>query len=272
MDRWPIIGGAARRGGKAVNHLLYREAGVAAVVDGQVAVKLSPSVFSGGAYAFDRKLTAELKRLAAPGRDFVDAGAHMGMASLVYAAFAGAGTRIVALEPNPHAFPLLVENSRVNAMRIECFPLALGAEVGAVNFYADGTNPNASLSEDAPKRYWYWETREKPAMKALPATMTTLDRFCAALGLSPGLIKLDVEGAELPALKGAAETLRKHRPAILLETHVFAWQSFGYDRQALEDEIAVHGYRICDGLGQPFHGPLGSGPERDNNHFLLLPA
>ncbi len=271
LGRWPLIGNAARRSGKALNDWLYREAGVTAMVDGQIAIKLAPSAFSGGAYAFDPRLTAELKRLALPGRDFVDAGAHVGVASLVYAAFAGAGPRIVAFEPNPNVFPLLVENSRVNAMRVECFRVALGAEVGTVNFFADGRNPNASLSEEAPKRYWYWEAREKPAMKASHVTMTTLDRFCAALGLVPGLIKLDVEGAELQVLKGAAETVRKHRPAILMETHVFAWESFGYNREALENEIAALGYRICDGQGEPFDGPLGSGPEKDNNHFVLLP-
>jgi uncharacterized membrane-anchored protein len=35
----------------------------------------------------------------------------------------------------------------------------------------------------------------------------------------PHVIKIDVEGAELDVLKGAAETLRTYKPHILLATH-----------------------------------------------------
>ena len=271
MGEWPILGPTVRRGGRMLNQWMYREGGVPATVDDRVVIRMSPLAFSGGAYGFDPRLTEELSRLAKPGRHFLDAGAHMGVASLVYAALAGGDARVAAFEPNPNVFPLLVENSRVNAMRVECFRLALGAEVGAVSFFADGTDPNASLSGEAPGKYWYWENREKPAMRRCEVTMTTVDRFCAAVGLAPGVIKLDVEGAELHVLKGAAGTIRSHRPLILMETHVFAWESFGYDRAALEAEIRGLGYDVRDGLGQPFDGPLGAGAEKDNNHFLLVP-
>jgi FkbM family methyltransferase len=270
MGEWPLVGPAIRGGGHALNEWLNRD-GVSALVDGEVKLKLSPRAFSGGAYGFDPRLVAELKQVAAPGRDFVDAGAHMGIASLIYAHFAGPEARIVAFEPNPNAFPLLVENSYVNGMRLECFRLALGAEVGNADFYFDGTNPNASLSREAPGKYWYWEDRKKPELCAAPVAVTTIDLFCAALGLQPGVIKLDVEGAEFQVLLGARQTIQSLRPAILLETHVFAWDSFGYDRETLEALIAEYDYKICDSEGRMHLAPLGNGPERDNNHFLLLP-
>jgi len=45
----------------------------------------------------------------------------------------------------------------------------------------------------------------------------TIDSICDTLGLSPGFIKLDIEGAELLALRGAEATLKNCRPIVLLE-------------------------------------------------------
>jgi hypothetical protein len=48
--------------------------------------------------------------------------------------------------------------------------------------------------------------------------LVTIDALIAQRGLRPpNLVKVDVEGAELDALKGMAETLRTHRPTVLYE-------------------------------------------------------
>lgn len=62
------------------------------------------------------------------------------------------------------------------------------------------------------------------------------------LGLtSCDLIHLDIEGWELPALKGAEKTVSNHRPVIALE-----WMShgerFGFKDSDLEDWLACRGY------------------------------
>jgi len=271
IDRVPGLGPALRRAGRAVNNLVYEDVGVPARVDDSVDLRLSPRSFSGGAYTFDPRLTSELIRIAQPGRHMLDAGAHVGIASLMYAQLAGAGTRVIAFEPNPHVYPLLWENSRINHMRVECYQIALGRETGATSFYVSGKDPNASLSCDAPGNYWYWADKAKPTMEQISVGLTTIDGFCDAVGFRPGFIKLDVEGAELQVMQGAERTLREWRPSILLETHVFAWPSFGYGRDDLETIIGKFDYEILDTAGNAFRGRLGDGPEADNNHYLLRP-
>jgi hypothetical protein len=101
--------------------------------------------------------------------------------------------------------------------------------------------------------------------------MTTLDLICDAIDVKPGVIKLDVEGAELSVLRGATRVIEKYRPTILMETHVFAWPSFGYDQNDLARAISDLSYKVLDTWGNPITRPLGEGPERDNNHFLLVP-
>ena len=272
IDRLPFLGGWVRTAGRFLNAWRFRDTGVDARIDGEVDLRLSPLAFSGGAYAFDPRLTREIRMLAEPSRDFLDVGAHVGIASLLYARFTDRSARIAAFEPNPNVFPLLFENNRVNGMPIEVYRLALSDTIGMTSFFVDGNDPNASLSREAPGRYWYWEGKDKPVMTSCSVPVSTIDAFCAATGFRPGLIKLDVEGAELQAIRGASKTLRDDRPLILMETHVFAWESFGYRREDLEQAIKEAGYRVCDEHGNPFDGPLGSGPERDNNHFILRPA
>ena len=269
LDGLPIVGSLVKNTAKLVNQVLYSDTGLPASVDGQVNIKLSPRTFSGGYYGFDPKLTEELKLLAEPGRHFLDVGAHVGIASLIYTALVKTETRIAAFEPNPQVYPLLFANILVNGMHVEIFRMALNDQIGVTKFFFDGNDPNASLASDAPGKYWYWEDKPKPIMQECQVPMTTIDAFCQALSFQPGLIKLDVEGAELPVLKGAVQILKQYRPYIILETHVFAWESFGYTSEDLEKFIRDQGYQIYAPDGSVFDGVLGSGSEKDNNHYIL---
>jgi FkbM family methyltransferase len=49
--------------------------------------------------------------------------------------------------------------------------------------------------------------------------LTTLDTYCALANVVPDLIKIDVEGYQAKAILGAMETIRRHRPAIVIELH-----------------------------------------------------
>jgi protein O-GlcNAc transferase len=47
--------------------------------------------------------------------------------------------------------------------------------------------------------------------------VVSLDDSLAALGLVPTVVKVDVEGMEVDVLRGAEQTLRRHRPALYVE-------------------------------------------------------
>ena len=48
---------------------------------------------------------------------------------------------------------------------------------------------------------------------------TTMDDYCAAQARAIGLVMLDIEGAELPALQGATAVIARDRPSIIFEVH-----------------------------------------------------
>jgi FkbM family methyltransferase len=64
---------------------------------------------------------------------------------------------------------------------------------------------------------------DRPESKTAPQTIrlpvTTLDKIVAELGIDRiDLIKMDIEGAELRALAGAADTIRRFRPRLVIAT------------------------------------------------------
>jgi FkbM family methyltransferase len=67
-----------------------------------------------------------------------------------------------------------------------------------------------------------------------------------------GLLKLDVEGAELPVLRGASEFLARDRPALLFECGPSGPSTFGYTCGELHDWLSAKGYSVFhlkDALG-----------------------
>ena len=54
---------------------------------------------------------------------------------------------------------------------------------------------------------------------ATTADVVSLDELAYGEGFAPGLVKIDIEGAELDALRGATRLLREGRPALVVEVH-----------------------------------------------------
>jgi len=115
----------------------------------------------------------------------VDCGAHRGVITRLLAQrFA----RVVAIEPGPLAD--LIAGADVVIRK------AVGHKAGRVGM-VDG----------------YHNTGQRHCIEGDEVEVVTLD----SLGLAPGFIKLDVEGMEWHALLGAEQTIRTHRPVVMLE-------------------------------------------------------
>jgi FkbM family methyltransferase len=175
---------------------------------------------------------------------FYDAGASYGFYTLK---FAEKSRWMYAFEPVSATFATLSRNLQRNRVtNATPFNVALSdAELELpINLYSSsGTNSLFwSLPDDQPVKLVGRET----------VRVTKLDDFVEREGLQPpGLIKLDVEGAELPALRGGRELISRNQPVLVLESRDEPWFDPGYSRGALVDELFNQRYFVT-GLSERY--------------------
>lgn len=163
-----------------------------------------------------------MKARLRPGMIVYDIGAHIGFFSLMAAQLVQPTGRVFAFEPSAANRELNEKNLSLNpdlSHLIELLPFALSDEVGfATLMSADEVSTTATLvREPASLRE---DARKVPTI--------TLDEFLQRGNPPPQFIKMDIEGGETFAFSGMVETLRSHRPALVVEIHDSeAWRGFG---------------------------------------------
>jgi FkbM family methyltransferase len=173
-----------------------------------------------------------------PGDVALDIGANVGAYTLLFAQWVRPGGRVISFEPAPGAFTALQQHVALNNVSavVECRPVAVSDAEGEVAFASDGFQGTNHIM--------HGQAASPGAVTRVPTT--TVDAVCAASGVTPRLVKIDVEGAELSVLRGAHRTLAAMRPAgvVFMELHPAAWASFGITRGDLEAELAAQGLRV----------------------------
>lgn len=189
-----------------------------------------------GIYERDNlKLIAALVR---PGTVYMDVGANIGLLSIPLLHYFPT-SQVVSFEPSPNALPYLLETQRQSGFgdRWRVIGKAVGSQLGQLEFFAH-----------APRLGAYDSLRQvgragDSAKHTVP--VTTIDSEWEALGKPVvSVIKIDVEGAEMGALQGAAACLRAHRPSLLLEWNAENLAAFGCAPEVLLPFARDSGYEI----------------------------
>lgn len=213
--------------------------------------------FRGGVY-YEKEMTRWLPLLLrqAPSTVFYDIGANYGYYSLL---LAPAADSVHAFEPVCRTRALLSSALASNQVKnVEVYPVALSDHVGSAQIRLFSSSGNNSLY-DVDSGFSSRQTGTESV------TLDTLDRHVYELGLPPpGLIKMDVEGAELFVLRGGRRTLREHRPVLTAEFNEAHYEKAGYSRSDMVAELVGAGYTI---MAIPPNGPLrllADGEDADN--------
>jgi FkbM family methyltransferase len=179
-----------------------------------------------------------VQRLLKDGGVFWDVGANVGYFTLVAATALANRGQIVAFEPGNNAYARLVENISLNPHgNIKTFQVAVSDREGEAVLHVSGdiADSSASLYPAGPAQG-----------SGEVCRMVCLDHFRREENLSaPDLIKLDVEGAELAALKGARELMAATPPLLLVEMEEKNLRAAGASREAIRQFLAGYGYRAA---------------------------
>jgi FkbM family methyltransferase len=209
---------------------------------------LSHMLFVGG--SFEPNEFALLDRVLEPGMVFVDGGANEGAYTVFAAARAGPAGRVIAVEPSRREIERLKRNLRLNDLdHVEFVEAALAECAGPVELTI-AEREHAGLNTLG--AFFYGGIA---AVGTERVAATTLDALAAERRLERlDVVKLDLEGAELRALKGARRVLAELKPLLLIELSDAALKNQGGSQAALLELLRAAGYVVltfAQATGEP---------------------
>jgi FkbM family methyltransferase len=189
----------------------------------------------------------------------LELGANVGLLTILLARRAAPGGHVYAFEPSPDSLQALSDHLSLNGVsegQATIVPAAVSDICGQAMFYFDGTSDKSTLSV---------KHERIPAATSVEVETVTIDAFCSRRKIAPRFIKIDIEGYELHALRGAELTLRRYRPTVLVEMHPMYWPEIGITATDVAECVSQLGYEAL---------PLrpGGNPFTTYGHAILLPV
>jgi FkbM family methyltransferase len=137
--------------------------------------------------------------------DILDIGANIGYTACLFANAASPSARVYAFEPDQESYNTLVEEIQRRHLQavIEPLPVAVGSEVGSVEFWHNEEH-SADHRVVTPK----FKESGVPCDRVAHVAATTVDEFVRLRGLRRiAFVKIDVQGYELAVCQGMRLTL-----------------------------------------------------------------
>ncbi len=183
-----------------------------------------------------------LRSKLAPGDVAFDVGASMGLITMGMARAVGVAGRVHAFEPQRtsrrHLESMLALNATTN---VEVVAAAVSDAIGTAEFI-----------EYAPDDECTWRAEASSLAAGAPSEVgdrryrvdtTTIDAYVDRANVRPRAIKIDIEGFELDALRGATTTLKRFLPCLCIDIHKDP-RTGESTRGSVESLLSSLGYRV----------------------------
>lgn len=205
-----------------------------AIIDGDT--HIGKWVEESGRLDHDQSALPRIGALIKPGDVVYDVGAFIGDHTAYYASKAA---RVVAIEPQLDAYSCLQKNCEGLAnVDLFCFvvsdwnePVECSSDMN--DYKADGNLGARFVSAPKGCSYRFASTIDSLVKEDRPE-------------FPPSIVKLDIEGWEVRALRGARETIARHYPIIVCEVNAGALLRAGTSPAELHALLTSYGYRMRD--------------------------
>ena len=163
----------------------------------------------------------------------VDIGAHHGIYA-IKAAIQGA--TVIAFEPNPDNFKLLSLNVAANKLtNVRPVNVAISDTNSRLTLFLHRNSGCSTTVKEIlrSEEYGRWHNG-----RYVEVPCQTLETACDGLDLTGGLVKIDVEAAELSVIRGAGKILSTPGLRLVIETHGVSLE------KAVREELESKGFEI----------------------------
>ena len=176
--------------------------------------------------------------LIKPNTEVFDIGANIGIMAIPMLTF-DKSIKVISAEASPNSLPFLNKTnaSSPDKNRWVVIDKAIADKAGKLNFHLASKDNGAYDSISDTKRASYLNVVEIEA--------TTIDAIWQSRNQPEvSVIKCDIEGADLLALRGGNECIEKCKPAVLIEWNLLNIKPFGFTNKDLYDFARLINYEI----------------------------
>lgn len=174
------------------------------------------------------------------GDEALDIGCSYGVMSALMGNLVKRSGKVYSLEANGDVIGMAELLLKENGTEPRVHNAAVSDKEGEVEFHAVPGRQSVASTINPEIR------KAHPDSAVRRVRAVTVDGFCAEHGIVPRCIKIDVEGAECAAIRGAQETLKRHRPDLVIETHGLEILGVGGSLSELAGQLEAAGYRMLD--------------------------
>jgi FkbM family methyltransferase len=173
-----------------------------------------------------------LREFVPVGSLVIDVGANVGFFTLRFAEWVGEHGKVISIEPEDRNYANLVSalKQRQLSGRVHTLKAVAANTAGELRLELNPLHPaDHKLSRDE---------------SGVPVRAITLDDLVLeATSSRPVLVKIDVQGAEMLVLEGAARILSQAGPALFIELHEEGLNKFGTSISAILEYLRQYSYQ-----------------------------
>lgn len=193
---------------------------------------------------YEVDMTNQIKEILNPGDVFIDLGANEGFFSIIASSLVGSKGCVIAVEPQQRLWEIIIKNIELNSLsNVQLLPYGIGSNPGMaeMNIYPSLNSGASSLANSFNFKVSLKKMRKAIYSKSEIA-IKTLDQLFEFSGKIK-LIKIDIEGFEFEALKGATKLLENDCiENLLIEIHPEALKSMNQSEKVISEYLFVYGF------------------------------
>jgi FkbM family methyltransferase len=214
---------------------------------------------------FEPNERAFLERALAPGMIVLDVGAHAGLYSLIASKRVGPSGRVIAFEPSPRERERLRQHLRLNRCRnVTVEPVAVGDGAGEGELFVFAGRTTGCNS---------FHLASGQGATPVRVPIRSLDDYLDETSLPRAdFVKMDIEGGELAALRGAERLFRVMRPTLVCEIHDRRTAPWGYRARDIIDLVERWEYQWFLPEDEGRLSPIGTDQQTFFGNGIAIPA